>query len=158
MKKILLFMIAAFAAAVSIGQPPKVPANKGAKFGNDVTVENAVAVPQMVQSLQALEGEKKMDVKIQGEVVQVCEAEGCWLRMKNGDGTIMVRMKDHKFFVPTAMKGKTIVVQGEAQVKETSVAQLRHYAEDAGKSKEEIEKIKESKKEVVLNADGIVVI
>ena len=104
----------------------------------------------------SLKSEPK-DVKIKGEVVQVCEAEGCWLRMKNGGETITVRMKDHKFFVPVVMKGKTIVVQGAAQIKETSIAQLKHYAKDAGKSKAEIDKIKEPKMEVVINADGIVV-
>ena len=154
MKKIFALCIGVFSAAFVLAQPPNVPADKGAKFGADVTVENAVPIEDMVKGLKA----ESKDVKIKGEVVQVCEAEGCWLRMKNGDETIMVRMKDHKFFVPTVMKGKTIVVQGAAQVKETSVAQLKHYAEDAGKSKEEIAKIKAPKKEVVLNADGIVVL
>ncbi|WP_207492796.1 DUF4920 domain-containing protein [Aridibaculum aurantiacum] len=157
MKKILSLAIALVTVSVVMAQPPNVPADKGAKFGADITAEKAVPVADMVKSLKGKEGEK-VQVKVQGEVVQVCEAEGCWLRMKNGDGTIMVRMKDHKFFVPTVMNGKTIVVAGEAQLKETSVAQLRHYAEDAGKSKEEIEKIKEPKKEVVLQADGIVVL
>jgi hypothetical protein len=155
MKKIFSLAIACFSTGIAMAQPPNVPANKGDKFGTEVTVENAVPVEEMVKSLKA--DQKASDVKIKGEVTQVCEAEGCWLRMKNGNETIMVRMKDHKFFVPTVMKGKTIVVQGAAQVKETSVAQLKHYAEDAGKSKAEIDKIKEPKKEVVLNADGIVV-
>jgi hypothetical protein len=34
----------------------------------------------------------------------------------------------------------------------------KHYAEDAGKSKEEIEAIKEPKKEIVLQAKGILVL
>jgi tRNA/tmRNA/rRNA uracil-C5-methylase (TrmA/RlmC/RlmD family) len=78
--------------------------------------------------------------------------------MKNSDGNIMVRMKDHKWFVPTALNGKTIVLEGTAEIKETSVAQLKHYAEDAGKSKAEIDAIKEPKKEVLVQAKGIVVI
>jgi uncharacterized protein YdeI (BOF family) len=155
MKKIVLLIVTVTTTAIVMAQPPDVPANKGDKFGEEVTVENAVAVTDMVKSLK---GGDKTEVKIKGEVVQVCEAEGCWLRMKNGDETIMVRMKDHKFLVPVIMKGKTIVVKGEAQLKETSVAQLKHYAEDAGKSKAEIDKITEPKKEVVLNAVGVVVI
>ncbi len=153
MKKILALCFALFSIVIVVAQPPNVPADKGAKFGVDVSVENAVTVEEVVKSLKV----EPKAVKIKGEVVEVCKAEGCWLRMKNGEGTIMVRMKDHKFFVPVIMKGKTIVVQGAAQIKETSVAQLKHYAEDAGKSKEEIDKIKDPKKEVVLNADGIVV-
>ena len=157
MKKFLAFSVAVFSVSIAMAQPPNVPADKGANFGQVVTLDKAVPVADMVKSLEGKEGQK-VDVKIQGEVVQVCEAEGRWLRMKNGDGTIMVRMKDHKFFVPTVMNGKKILVQGVAELKETSVAQLKHYAEDAGKSKAEIDKIKEPKKEVVLNADGILVL
>jgi hypothetical protein len=78
--------------------------------------------------------------------------------MKNGNSNIMVRMKDHKWFVPTALHGKTIVLQGFAEIKETSVAQLKHYAEDAGKTQAEIDAIKEPKKEVLVNATGILVL
>jgi hypothetical protein len=39
-----------------------------------------------------------------------------------------------------------------------SVKQQKHYAEDAGKSKEEIEKIKEPKKETQFIAKGVLVL
>ncbi len=158
MKKILSLVV--FTAIVAIGnaQPPDVPAEKGAKFGAEVTADKAVSVEEMVKNLDAKEGEKKMEVKIQGVVVEVCQAEGCWLRMKNGNDKIMVRMKDHKWFVPTALNGKTIILEGVAEIKETSVAQLKHYAEDGGKSQAEIDAIKEPKKEVLVNAKGILVI
>ena len=41
---------------------------------------------------------------------------------------------------------------------ETSVKELRHYAEDAGKSKEEIAKITKPKVEIRVLANGIKVI
>ena len=158
MKKI--FCLLFFASMVYVGnaQPPDVPAEKGSKFGADVTADKAVSVESMVKTLEAKEGDKKMEVKVEGVVVEVCQAEGCWLRMKNGDDKIMVRMKDHKWFVPTALNGKKIVLQGIAEIKETSVAQLKHYAEDGGKSKAEIDAIKEPKKEVLINATGILVL
>jgi hypothetical protein len=43
-------------------------------------------------------------------------------------------------------------------MKVTPVKELQHYAEDAGKSKEEIAKITEPKKEIVMNAKGILVL
>jgi hypothetical protein len=43
-------------------------------------------------------------------------------------------------------------------MKTTSVAELKHYAEDAKKSKEEIDAIKEPKKEIRVMAKGIVVV
>ena len=158
MKKILASLVAVFSASVLMAQPPDVPADKGATFGEKITAEEAVQLPMMMRSLKAQGKGKVMATKVQGEVVQVCEKEGCWLKMKNGDETIMVKMRDHAFLVPVALKGKTIVVKGDAQIKETSVADLKHYAEDAGKSKEEIEKITQPKKEVVINADGIIII
>lgn len=78
--------------------------------------------------------------------------------MKTEKGTIMVKMKDHKFLVPLSMNGKTIVVQGTAEKKTTSVEMLKHYAEDAGKTKEEIAAITEPKQEIIIQATGIVVV
>ncbi len=157
MKKIFSLLVVLMIVAVGNAQPPDVPAEKGSKFGADVTAEKAVAVEEMVKTLEAKPGEK-LEVKIQGTVVEVCQAEGCWLRIKNGDSKIMVRMKDHKWFVPTALNGKTIILEGIAEIKETSVAQLKHYAEDAGKTQAEIDAIKEPKKEVLVNAKGILVL
>jgi hypothetical protein len=158
MKKIVSFLFFVLVVIIGKAQPPDVPAEKGSKFGSEVTADKAIPVDEMVKTLEAKEGEKKMEVKIEGVVVEVCQAEGCWLRMKNGNEKIMVRMKDHKWFVPTALNGKTIILEGVAEIKETSVAQLKHYAEDAGKSKEEIDAIKTPKREVLVNAKGILVI
>ena len=51
-----------------------------------------------------------------------------------------------------------MVLDGEATMKEVSVKQQRHYAEDAGKSKAEIEKIKEPKTERQFVAKGVLVL
>ena len=56
------------------------------------------------------------------------------------------------------MNGKTIVVDGTATLKETSVEMQKHYAEDAGKSKAEIDAITKPKKEITMEAKGILVI
>lgn len=156
MKKILLLIPVLMFAISLLAQPPEGPANKGMTFGVPVTEENAVSANEL-SSLLDPKGPK--EVKVKGKVVEVCKAEGCWLRMETANGgTMMIRMKDHKFFVPVSMQGKTIVAEGSATLKETSVDMLKHYAEDAGKSKEEIAAIKEPKKEIVLHARGILVL
>jgi DUF917 family protein len=155
MKKIfLLIPILLFAFFVN-AQPPKGPAKKGMSFGKTTSEKNAVNANELA-SLLDLNAPKQMKVK--GKVVEVCKAEGCWLRMETAGGSMMVRMKDHKFFVPVSMQGKTIVANGTATLKETSVDMLRHYAEDAGKTKEEIAAIKDPKKEIILHATGILVL
>lgn len=53
---------------------------------------------------------------------------------------------------------KEIIIDGIAEEKVTSVEMLKHYAEDANKSKAEIDAIKEPKKEIVIIAKGILVL
>jgi hypothetical protein len=84
---------------------------------------------------------------------------GCWFKIEKKDGTaLMVKTKDHGYFLPQSLVGKTVAVDGVAKVKEVTEAQRRHLAEDAGKSKAEIEKIKGAQKEVQLVAAGVQVL
>ena len=120
-----------------------------------ITADNAIPANDLVAKLQST---NTLNVKVSGKVVEVCKAEGCWLRMETANGSMMIKMKDHAFLVPLSMNGKTIVADGTVTLKETSVEMLRHYAEDAGKSKEEIDAIKAPKKEITMQAKGILVI
>lgn len=68
-----------------------------------------------------------------------------------------VSFKDYDFFVPKDIEGKTVVFEGKAFSRVTPVKELKHYAEDAGKSKEEVAKITEPEKALVFVADGVIV-
>lgn len=155
MKKIFLLIPVLALAFSTMGQPPKGLANKGMTFGVKTTESGAINVDELASLLQEKPG---VDVKVKGKVVEVCKAEGCWIKMETSNGPMMIKMKDHSFVVPLDMKGKMIVALGTATYKETSVDMLKHYAEDAGKSKEEIAAIKEPKKETTMQATGIVVL
>ncbi|KAF5299905.1 hypothetical protein FQR65_LT19429 [Abscondita terminalis] len=50
-----------------------------------------------------------------------------------------------------------LVVEGKAKLKTSSVAWQKHYAEDMGKSKEEIAKITKPKESITIVADGVIV-
>ncbi|MBL0268886.1 MAG: DUF4920 domain-containing protein [Chitinophagaceae bacterium] len=105
------------------------------------------------------DGKEEVDGKVKAKIIEVCEKKGCWVKLDLGNGeTATVKMKDYGFFLPLAAKGKTVVIDGELKMKTTSVAELKHYAEDAKKSKEEIDAIKEPKKEIRVMAKGIVVV
>ena len=67
-------------------------------------------------------------------------------------------MKDYGFFVPTALIGKTVVLEGNAESKTTSVNELKHYAEDAKKPQSEIDAIKDPKTETRFLASAIKVV
>lgn len=155
MKKILSLVTVLVISVAVMAQPPKGPAKKGMNFGAKTTVEGAIVANELPA---ALADKTSADVKVKGKVTEVCKAEGCWIRMETANGPMLIKMKDHSFTVPLALNGKTIVADGTAELKETSVEMLKHYAEDAGKSKVEIEAIKEPKKEIILQAKGILVL
>jgi hypothetical protein len=155
MKKLLLLIPALFLTFLLMAQPPEGDANTGMTFGQKTTADGAIPVTELPGKLN---GSKPADVKVAGKVKEVCKAEGCWLKMETADGAMMIKMKDHKFLVPLSMNGKTIVVDGIATLKETSVDMLKHYAEDAGKSKAEIDAITKPKKEITMQAKGILVL
>ena len=155
MKKILFTIPALFLAVVLMAQPPKGPAKTGMTFGVKISAEGAVNADELPALLATKES---ADVKVKGKVVEVCKMQGCWVRIETINGPILVKMKDENFFVPLALNCKTIVAQGKAILKVTSVEQLRHYAEDAGKTKDEIAAIKDPKKEISVQANGILVL
>lgn len=157
MKKLITLVPALLFSLFLMAQPPKVPAEKGASFGAKISAEEtAVSADLLTENLTA-EGQSK-EIVVKGKIKEVCKAEGCWVRMETKEGSFLIKMKDHAFLVPVAMEGRTVVIGGTATFKETSVAQLRHFAEDAGKSAEEIAKITEPKKEIVMQATGIKVV
>ncbi len=158
MKKIIFIVAAVFTGLISQAQAPKVPANAGDIFGAATTADNAIPVEDLITMMKNAEKKEAVPVKLKGVVTEVCQEMGCWIKIKTADGDMTVRMKDHKFFVPEVMNGKTIIIDGTATEKVTSAAQLRHLAEDGGKSKEEIAKIKDAKKEIVVQAKGILVL
>ena len=74
------------------------------------------------------------------------------------DKTVFVRFKDYGFFVPKDIAGMEVIIEGRAFIEETSVDELKHYAEDEGKSAEEIAAITEPVEEMKFMATGVEVI
>jgi hypothetical protein len=153
--RIVLTGLFLFTVLMIQAQPPQTPATPGTTFGEAITAEDV-----METALTTVMADKELaDVKVSGKVLDVCPKKGCWLSIELTDKSVVfVKMKDYGFFVPLEMIGKTVVIEGEAKKMETSVKELKHYAEDAKKSKEEIDAITEPKKEIRLTAKGILVV
>ncbi len=100
----------------------------------------------------------KDDIKIEGKILSTCPMKGCWMRLNVENDTILVRFKNYGFFVPkNGSVGKSAIINGKISVDTISVAQLRHYAEDAGKSNLEISQINEPEITLSFLADGVII-
>ena len=85
-------------------------------------------------------------------------AEISTMRLDIGDEEAMVKFKDYGFFMPKNIANKEVIVHGKAFVAEVSIEDQRHYAEDAGKSKEALIAIIEVEKTLSFEADGVLLI
>lgn len=123
-------------------------------FGEKITAEGA----KPSDSLKAMMGtDTVLNCKLTGKIDAVCQKKGCWMELKNADGTTLrVTFKDYGFFMPMDCSGKTAIVDGIAKIELTSVQDLKEYAKDDGQSKEEIAKITEPEQELVFEAKGVI--
>jgi len=150
MKKIIASLLVAF-TAVTIGFAQ----DNASYHGKKITADNAIPATELAAKMGR---KKEMNAKVEGKVESVCKMSGCWMKVKTADGQDMrVTFRDYGFFVPKDIIGKDVVFEGTAKTTTTSVAELRHYAQDAGKSKEEVEKITQPEKALTFVADGVIV-
>jgi hypothetical protein len=130
----------------------------GKTFGEKITAKDAVTYDAMLAKLGK---DTKLDnVKVMGTVEAVCKAKGCWMNIASDKGapSMFVKFKDYAFFMPKDIAGKKVVMVGNAFKETTSVDELRHFAEDEGKSKEDIAKITKPKEDIKFMATGVLVL
>ena len=129
-----------------------------ASFGDKIASENALTHSQMLKKYSTLKPGDTIDVKFRSKITGVCQKKGCWMTLDlPEDNSTFVKFKDYAFFVPLNATNEEAIVSGKAFVSETPVAELRHYAKDAGKSEVEIAKITKPEVKYGFMADGVLI-
>ncbi|XMO85505.1 DUF4920 domain-containing protein [Algibacter sp. AS12] len=129
-----------------------------ASFGEAIIPNDAIAATSMAAHYKTMKSGDSINSKIIATVNDVCQAKGCWMRLNlDNENEVMVKFKDYGFFVPKDIKGKQVIINGKAFVTEVSVDEQRHYAEDAGKSPQDIAAITTPKRTYSFEADGVLV-
>jgi hypothetical protein len=142
--------------AVSEEATEVVTAEVAGTFGDAFTPGEVVTANQLLSNYEPAALADTVMTTLRGTVNEVCQAKGCWMTIAAGeDEEMMVKFKDYGFFMPKDISGREVVMHGKAFYQVTPVDELRHYAEDAGKSAEEIAQIMEPKRELHFLADGV---
>lgn len=124
-------------------------------FGKTITEDDAIALNDLFSQMN---GQEELNLKITGTVETCCQKKGCWVTIVNENGDpLHVTFKDYGFFLPKDCAGKTAVMEGKAYWQTTPVDELKHYAEDAGQSADEIAMITEPKHELRFEAEGVII-
>jgi hypothetical protein len=127
--------------------------SKDTLMGIEFSKEGAMNVEEF---MTAFAGKDSMEAKITGTVAEVCKKKGCWMTMDLGNGKTMRVSYDYKFLLPLNCDGLPIVINGMAYVDTISVADQKHYLEDANASKEEIDAITEPEINLSFLATGVI--
>ncbi len=135
------------------------PKGDGKHFGEKINNKGSISYAALVQKMRTSDS---LVTKVYGTVTGVCQAKGCWMTIVSDDDPtkteMFVKFKDYGFFMPKDLSGKKVVMKGKAFKEVTPVDELRHYAEDEGKTKEEIAKITEPKSELKFMASGVMIL
>jgi hypothetical protein len=125
-------------------------------IGEKIIADDALLASSMAKHYKNMRVGDTIPSKMIAKIDEVCQAKGCWMKLDLEDGNqVMVKFKDYGFFMPKNIAGKEVIINGKAYVNEMSVEEQQHYAEDAGKTKEEIAAITEVKKTYSFEADGV---
>ncbi len=161
MKQVLLLLTLISLAACK--NEPKIEAETTketatAYYGDTILLNESKSVQE---TLDALKASDSLMTSVTGYVTSVCQMKGCWMVLSqnpNDSTGLFVKFRDYGFFVPKDLSGSKVTVQGKAFKEVTSVDELRHYAEDEGKTPEEIAKITEPAEEMKFLANGVAVL
>lgn len=122
-------------------------------YGKEFDTTRVISVNDLAQRM---EGTARVEAIVEGKVTTVCKVQGCWMNLENPGGEDIFVDWDHAFEVPKNADGRTAIIKGYAFYDTTSVEKLKHFAEDEGKSQEEIDKITEPKFQLTIKATGVV--
>ncbi len=129
-----------------------------ASFGATFTTNTVLNKEQMLKKYQTLKHGDTISVTFESQINEVCKKKGCWMDVSLGkDQKSFVKFKNYGFFVPLNADKSDAIISGKAFIDEVSVAQLKHYAKDGGKSQEEIDKIMSPKVTYAFQADGVLI-
>ena len=124
-------------------------------YGDAFETDSVLSFNELSQKIEKIGDTLQLTLK--GTIKEVCTKKGCWMTLSlENDSEMMVRFKDYGFFVPLDASGE-VLIHGKAFISETSVDDLRHYAEDAGASDDEIAAITTPKTSYNFEADGVLI-
>jgi hypothetical protein len=166
MKKLALLAVFALAVMACKSEQKKEEVNTDANqevvaeiayqsFGEKITDKEVMSSAELYEKYKSLPEGDTVNVKFKAKVKSVCQMKGCWMRVDVGNEESMVRFKDYGFFMPKDIAGDEVIIEGIAFIENLSVEDQKHYAEDAGKSEEEIAQITEPTKTLAFISSGV---
>lgn len=157
-KRLLLATLLVAIGACNSKKNTNLETKSYAAFGDSIQAEKALTAERMLAKYKTLQKGDTLSIKFTTTINEICQNKGCWMTLDLGNKEqAFVKFKDYGFFVPMNAQKREVVVEGKAFIEETPVAELKHYAEDEGKSKAAIDSIVAPKIEYKFLAHGVLI-
>ena len=118
MKNLVLAFALFFSTAAFAGE-------EWTHYGNEFTLtDTPIPATELLADPSQFDGKKIM---VEGRVADVCQKAGCWLVLAEGDKSIRVRTKAHKFLVAKDTTGYTARIEGEVRSHKIDPKKVAHY-------------------------------
>jgi len=147
---------AAPAAPVAVAEdapPAQMASAPVAQFGEPLklTAADNVAIITVINDPDKFDGKY---VRLSGTVKDVCPHVGCWFEVadESTPERVFVKFEDPEsgHLVPKEAVGKFVVVEGTFKLREISPELARHFKEEAGWSKEQLDTIQGPQKQLMV--------
>jgi len=104
-----------------------------------------------------MDNKPRVTVAIKGKVLKVTKSQGGWFDIDGGNGDVIhAHFTTYKVFIPTRLKGKTVIVDGVAETPFIADAG-QHFAGDTVSGKHENNTKTNPKKRITFEVKGLLV-
>ena len=147
-----IFLVLFITPLISLSQSNKLTESLNF-YGEKISTDNVIDYDTFIENSKIVSKSK-----IEGTILSSCPKKGCWMQVKVDSDTVQVTFKDYGFFVPkTGLENKKTILEGYPKQDTISIKMLKHFAEDAGKSQKEIDKITKPEYKISFIADGVII-
>jgi len=98
-------------------------------YGQPVTIQTTPLTAVSLLSNPAAHVDK--NILVEGRVADVCQKAGCWLVLSEGDKSIRVLTKNHKFSVAKDSTGQTCRIEGVIKAKVIKADEVAHFESES---------------------------
>ncbi|HYK90922.1 MAG TPA: DUF4920 domain-containing protein [Acidobacteriota bacterium] len=102
------------------------------KLGKAVAIKSATPIKEILSQPDKYLGK---DIRIDGEITEVCQNMGCWINVKDAstNESIQVKVDDGEIVFPKDGAGRKVAVQGKLEKVLVSKEELEHQAKESGR-------------------------
>jgi len=122
-------------------------------YGNEFTLtDTPIASSAFLKDPGQYDGKTIM---VEGPIADVCQKAGCWLVLAEGDKSIRVRTKAHRFLVAKDSTGQTARIEGLVKSTKVDAQRVAHYESESVNKEIIPEKQAKSERVFELIATGV---